>query len=103
MQQMTVDLGFNEDEVDEQHDKVVLDVLVAEAAAVLAHSEADIVAARRIACARVLRPQRLDRVPAFDADRHFVLLFGVLMKEESVRSSSYLRERSRGIRGGRYE
>lgn len=63
-------LWLDQDQVDEEHDKVMLDVLVAEAAAVAAHCQADVVAARLVARTRVLRPQRLDRVPALDADRH---------------------------------
>lgn len=71
MQQVAVHLGLDEDEVDEQHDEVVLDVLVAEPAAVLAHRQPDIVPARRVARPLVLRPERLHRRPALDADRHF--------------------------------
>ena len=55
---------------DEDDDEVVLDVLVAEAAAVLADRQPDVVAARRVPRALVLRPERLDRRPALDADRH---------------------------------
>lgn len=51
VQQVAVDLGLDQDEVDEQHDKVVLDVLVAEAAAVLAHRQADVVAAGLVTAA----------------------------------------------------
>lgn len=70
MQQVAVDLGLDEDEVDEEHHEVVLDILVAEAPALLAHRQPDVVSARRVPGSRVLRPQRLDRVPALDADRH---------------------------------
>lgn len=72
MQQMSVHLRFDQDEVDEQHHKVVLDVLVAEPAAVLAHRQADIVARRLVACA--LAPESLDGVFAFDADWHGVIV-----------------------------
>ncbi len=73
MQQVAVDLGFDEDKVDEEDDEVVLDVLVAEAAAVLAHRQPDVVPARRVARPLVLRPERLHRRPALDADRHLFL------------------------------
>jgi len=61
-------LRLDQDQVDKQHDKVVLDILVAEAAAVLAHRQPDVVPARLVAAA--LAPERLDRVPAFYADGH---------------------------------
>ena len=48
----------------------MLDILVAEAAAVATHSESDIVAAGLIPCARVLCPERLDGVSALNADWH---------------------------------
>lgn len=70
VQQMPIHLGLDEDEVDEEDNEVVLDVLVAEATAVLAHRQPDVVPARRVTGARVLRPQRLHRVPALDADGH---------------------------------
>jgi hypothetical protein len=70
VQQVAVDLGLDEHQVDEEHDVVMLDVFVAEATAVPAHGQADVVAARLVAGARVLCPQRLDRVTAFYADRH---------------------------------
>lgn len=70
VQQVAVDLGLDEHQVDEEHDVVMLDVFVAEAAAVAAHRQADVVAARLVAGARVLGPQRLDGVAAFYADRH---------------------------------
>jgi len=38
-------LRLDEDQVDEEHDKVMLDILVAEAAAVLAHRQPNVVAA----------------------------------------------------------
>lgn len=63
-------LRLDENQVDKEHDKVMLDVLVAEAPALAAHRQPDVVAARLVARARVLRPQRLDRVPALDANRH---------------------------------
>lgn len=56
-------LGLDQDQVDEQDDVVVLDILVAEATAVLADRQADVVAAGP-------RPQRLNRMTAFYADRH---------------------------------
>lgn len=48
----------------------MLDILVAELAAVATHSEADVVPASLVPCSRVLRPERLDGVSAFDADGH---------------------------------
>ena len=70
MQQVPINLGLDEDQVDEQDHEVVLDILVAEAAAVPAHREPDVMPARFVAGARILRPQRLDGVPAFNAHRH---------------------------------
>lgn len=64
-------LRLDQDQIDKQHHKVVLDVLVAEPPAVPAHREPDIRA--RVADARVLCPERPDGVPALDADGHRVL------------------------------
>ena len=79
MQQVAVDLGLDEDEVDEDDHEVVLHVLVAEAAAALAHRQPDVVPARRVARPLVLRPERLHRRPALDTDRHrsFEVWFGL--------------------------
>lgn len=52
----------------------MLDVFVAEAPAVLAHGQPDVVPARLVAAA--LAPERLDRVPALDADGHGVGIIG---------------------------
>lgn len=57
-------LGLNQDQVDEQDNVVMLDIFVAEAAAILAHRQADVVAAGP-------GPQRLNRMTAFYADRHW--------------------------------
>lgn len=70
VQQVAVDLGLDQHQVDEEHHVVVLDVLVAEAAAVLAHRQPDVVPAARPARRAVLRPERAHRVPALDADGH---------------------------------
>lgn len=56
VQQVAVDLGLDEHQVDEQHYVVMLDVFVAEAPAVAAHRQPDVVAARLVARARVLCP-----------------------------------------------
>lgn len=56
MKQVPVDLRLDKDQVDEEHDKVMLDVLVAEAAAFSADRQADVVAARLVTCARVRGP-----------------------------------------------
>jgi hypothetical protein len=48
----------------------VFDILVAEAAAVLAHRQTDVVPARGVAGARVLSPERAHRRAALDADGH---------------------------------
>ena len=79
MQQVAVDLGLDEDEVDEEHDEVMLDVLVAEPPAVLAYRQPDVVPARRVPRPLVLRPERLHRRPALDTDRHrsFEVWFGL--------------------------
>lgn len=44
-------LRLNQDQVDKQHDKVVLDILVTESPAVLAYRQADVVAAGLVAAA----------------------------------------------------
>ena len=56
MEQVPIDLGFDEDQVDEQHDKVVLDILVAEATAFTADSQTDVVPARLVPGARIRGP-----------------------------------------------
>jgi hypothetical protein len=48
----------------------MLDILVAEAATVATHCESNIVSAGLVPCARVCRPERLDRVPALNTDGH---------------------------------
>lgn len=63
-------LGLDEDHIDEEHDKVMLDILVAEATTVLTHRQPDVVAAARVPRPRVLRPQRLDGMPTLDTDGH---------------------------------
>jgi hypothetical protein len=50
------DLRLDEDEVDEEHHEIMLDVLVAEAPALATHSQSNIVPARLVAGARVLCP-----------------------------------------------
>jgi hypothetical protein len=52
----TTHLRFDQDQIDEQNHKVMLDIFVAEPPAVLAHRQPDVVAARGIPRARVLRP-----------------------------------------------
>lgn len=66
---MPIHLRLDEDQVDEQHDKVMLDVLVAEAAAVAADGQADVMASGFVAGARA--PESAHWVAAFDADGHF--------------------------------
>lgn len=66
---MPVHLRLDEDEVDEEHHEVVLDVLVAEAAAVATDGQADVVAGGFVAGAGA--PEGVDGVAAFDADGHF--------------------------------
>lgn len=53
---MPIDLGFNQDQIDEEHDKVMLDIFVAEAAAFTADGQTDVVPARFVAGARVRGP-----------------------------------------------
>lgn len=60
---MQTNLGFDKNQVNEQDDVIMLDIFVAEAAAVLADGQPDVVAAGP-------RPQRLNRMTAFYADRH---------------------------------
>lgn len=49
VQQMPVNLGLDQDEVDEEDDEVMLDVFVAKPAAILAHRQPDIVPAGLVA------------------------------------------------------
>lgn len=70
VQQVSVHLRLDEDEVDKDDDKVVLDILVAEPAAVATDRQPDVVPAGPVAGTRVLRPERLHRVLALDADGH---------------------------------
>lgn len=70
MQQVAVDLRLDEDEVDKDDDKVMLNILVAELAAVATNGQPDIVSAGLVTRARVLGPERLDWVLALDADGH---------------------------------
>lgn len=70
VQQMAVDLRLDEDQVDKDDDKIVLDILVAKLATVPADRQSDVVSTRLVTCARVLGPERLDGVLALDADGH---------------------------------
>lgn len=81
MQQVAVDLGLDENQVDEDDDKVVFDILVAELAAVAAYCQSDVVAAGLVTGARVLGPECLDGVLALDADGHFDSKIGVKERE----------------------
>lgn len=72
-------LGLYKNQIDEQYDKVMLDILVAEAAAVATHGESDIVSAGLVPCARVCRPERLDRVPALNTNGHDRYVKQILM------------------------
>lgn len=74
MQQVAVHLRLDEDEVDKDYDKVVLNILVAKLTAVAAHSQSDVMAAGLVTGTRVLGPERLDRVLTLDADGHRVEL-----------------------------
>jgi hypothetical protein len=51
VEKVSVDLGLDQDEIDEENDKVVLDVLVAKSAAVLAHCQANVVPAGLVTAA----------------------------------------------------
>lgn len=45
MKQVAVDLGFDQNQVNEEHDEIVLDILVAKVAAISADGQADVVPA----------------------------------------------------------
>lgn len=64
-------LRFDQDQVDEQHHKVMFDILVAKASTVLADRQTNTVAAGLVIGSGILRVQRLDWIPAFYADGHF--------------------------------
>lgn len=49
-------LWLDQNQVDEQHDKIMLDIFITKVPAVATHRQPDVVAARLIARARVLRP-----------------------------------------------
>ena len=70
MQQVPVDLGLDEDQVDEQDDEVVLNIFIAEAPTVPTHGEPYVVPAGFVAGAGILCPERPDRMPALDTDGH---------------------------------
>lgn len=53
---MTIDLGFDQDEIDEQHHEIVLDVFVAKVAAISANGQADVVTARLVISIGVFGP-----------------------------------------------
>lgn len=63
-------LRLDQNQIDKKHNKVMLNVFVAESPAVLAHSEAHAMACRLVICARVLCVQSLHWIPAFYTDRH---------------------------------
>lgn len=44
-------LRFDQDEINEEYDEVMLDIFVTEAAAVLAHRQSDVVSSRLVTCA----------------------------------------------------
>lgn len=48
----------------------MLNILVAEGAAVATDSKSNIVSTRLIPCTRICRPKRLNRMSAFDTDGH---------------------------------
>jgi hypothetical protein len=65
---MPIDLRLDKHEVNEEHDKVMLDILVAEATAVATDGETDAVAAGFVASAGA--PQGANRRATFYADGH---------------------------------
>ncbi len=69
---MTVDLRLDEDEVDEEHDEVMLDVFVGEALAAGALGEADAFAGGAVVGFAVGRVELVDGVTAFYADHGMV-------------------------------
>jgi hypothetical protein len=69
VEEMPIDLRLDEDEVDEEHDKVMLYVLIAETTAITTDGESDAVAAGLVSCARA--PQCANWRATFYADGHF--------------------------------
>ena len=65
-------LRLNQHEIDEQHDKVVLDIFVGELVALRALRQPYAFAERPVVRLGVLRVQCLHRVPAFDAYGHCI-------------------------------
>lgn len=64
-------LGFNENQIDKEHNEVVLYVFITEMATFSADSEANQVPIGLIVSSRILRPQSFDRIPALYTDRHW--------------------------------
>ena len=56
MEEMSVDLRLDQDEVDEEHDEVMLHVLIAESSAFSTDRETNVVPTRLITGSRVGRP-----------------------------------------------
>ena len=74
-------LWLNQHQVNKQYHEIMLNVFIAEASAVLAHREPDVVAGRRArgaaaaAAGVVLCPECLHRVLAFNADGHVAVFY----------------------------
>lgn len=56
VQKMAVDLRLYEDQVNEEHDEIVLDILVAEVAAAATHGQPDVMAVGLVVGRRVRGP-----------------------------------------------
>lgn len=98
---MTVDLRFDQDEIDKEDDKVMLYIFVAEPTTVLAHRQPDIMPTGLVSSTRVLRPQRRDWVSALNADGHGVSDRMVCVETATTFGSSWWRLCSLGILVGR--
>jgi len=67
-EEISTHLRLDQDQINKQNHKVMLDIFITESPAILAHSQPDIVARRLIAAS--FAPECLDWVAALDAYRH---------------------------------
>ena len=68
---MSTHLRLNQHQVNKQHHKIMLDIFVTKPPTLATNRQPNIMPARLIPRpSRILRPQRLDRMPALDADWH---------------------------------
>ena len=98
VQQMPVHLRLDQHQINEQDYGIVLNVFVAEAAAVLADREAHSMAGGFVVGAGVFGVQSLDGIAALYADRHFIDVSGILIGTQ-MEETRYWRAWFRDSRG----